>query len=122
MATVRVALEADSGFLSIFDEGAEMHAPDWGLDTEGFRGKTAIRNWLRNWMGTWDAYDVENSEYLDAGTHVVVEQLLRGRNKETGLPLNARHWSVFTLTRGKVVLWRFYRTRDEALRATEQRY
>lgn len=28
MATVRVALEADSGFLSIFDEEAEMHAPD----------------------------------------------------------------------------------------------
>ena len=59
----------------------------------------------------------ENGEYLDAEPHVIVEQLLSGRSRETGLSLDARHWSVFPLRNGKVVRWRFYGTRDEALEA-----
>jgi len=70
-----------------------------------------------NVMRSWDEYGVENGEYLDAEPHVIVEQLLSGRSRETGLSLDARHWSVFPLRNGKVVRWRFYGTRDEALEA-----
>jgi ketosteroid isomerase-like protein len=115
--TVRAAFEASRSFLSAFGEDVEMHAPNWGLDPGVFRGKEAIRTWLRNWIGTWDDYEAEAYEYLDAGPCVVVEQIQRGRNKRTGLPLNARHWNVFTLANGKIVSWRMYQTRDEALEA-----
>jgi ketosteroid isomerase-like protein len=99
---VRAALEAGSGFLSVLDENAEMYAPDCGRDSGVFRGRDAIRTWLRTWMANWDGYTAANHEYIDAGRHVVVEHLLRGRNKRTGLALDARHWSVFTLKNGKV--------------------
>jgi ketosteroid isomerase-like protein len=87
--TVRAAFEASGSFLSAFGEDVEMHASNWGLDPGVFRGQEAIRTWLRNWIGTWDDYEAEAYEYLDAGPHVVVEQMQRGRNKRTGLPLNA---------------------------------
>jgi hypothetical protein len=54
---------------------------------------------VRNWIGTWDEYEAESFEYIDAEPHVVVEQVLRGRSKETGLSLDARHWNMFTLRR-----------------------
>jgi ketosteroid isomerase-like protein len=117
LEVVRAALEARSGFLSVFDENAEMQAPDWGLDPGLFRETEAIRTWLRTWVDRWDEYEAENHEYIDAGEYVVVEQALRGRSKATGLSLDARHWSVFTFTNRKVVRGRFYRTRDEALEA-----
>jgi hypothetical protein len=62
---IRAALEASTGVLSVFDEKAEMIAPDWGLDTGVYRGTEAIRTWLVNWMCSWDEYGVENGEYLD---------------------------------------------------------
>jgi hypothetical protein len=86
LETIRAALEAKSGFLSVFDESAEMYAPDWELDPGAFRGKDAIRGWLRAWMGSWDGYVAENHECIDAGEHVIVEQLLRGRSKSTACP------------------------------------
>ena len=115
--TVRAALGTRNGLLSVLAEDAEMYAPDWGLDPGVFRGQEAIRTWLRNWIGTWNDYEAEASDYRDAGPHVVCEQTQRGRDKRTGLPLNARHWNVFTLANGKIVCWRMYQTRDEALEA-----
>jgi ketosteroid isomerase-like protein len=113
---VRSAIEANS-LLSVFDDNAEMIAPTWGLDTGVFRGTDAIRAWLRNWIGSWEGYEAQTFECIDAEPHVLVEQVLRGRSKQTGLSLDARHWNVFALTDGKVVRWRFYRTRAEALAA-----
>jgi ketosteroid isomerase-like protein len=108
-------------FLSAFHEDAVFHAPDWGLDTGVYRGPTAIAKWLRQWMDTWDEYEIEARDFVDAGPHVVVEQVQRGRGRETGLLLDHRHWSGITLRSGKIVCWRNYRTRDEALEAAVTR-
>jgi ketosteroid isomerase-like protein len=115
---IRAALNARFPVLvSMFDEHAEFHAPDWGLDTGVYRGPTAITNWLRQWIDTWDGYESQARECIDAGSHVVVEQVQRGSSKETGLRLDARHWSVITLRDGKIVCWRCYQARVEALEA-----
>ena len=82
VATVRAALEGDSGFLAVFDD-----------------------------------YEVENHEYLDAGSFVLVEQRLRRRTEPPGLSPEIRYWSVFALRSGKVLSWRFFRAREEALEA-----
>jgi SnoaL-like protein len=54
-------------FLSAFHEDAVFHAPDWGLDTGVYRGPTAIAKWLRQWMDTWDEYEIEARDFVDAG-------------------------------------------------------
>jgi ketosteroid isomerase-like protein len=95
---IRSAFNPGSRFLAVFDEDVEFQAPDWGIDPGVFRGKDAIAEWLRQWIGAWDAYESESNEYIDAGKHVVVDHTQRGRSKETGLTLESHHWSVFTFS------------------------
>jgi hypothetical protein len=59
-----------SRFLAVFDEDVEFQAPDWGIDPGVFRGRDAIAEWLRQWIGAWVAYESESSECIDAGEHV----------------------------------------------------
>jgi ketosteroid isomerase-like protein len=114
--TVRAALQAPFPvFLSAFHDDAEFHAPRWGLDRGVYRGRADLADWLRRWMGTWEGWEIEPQEYIDGACRGGAIQ--RGRSKETGLVLDHRHWSVITLRDGKIVSWRNYRTRIEALEA-----
>jgi ketosteroid isomerase-like protein len=116
---MRVAVEAipGSGFLSVLDEEVEFHAPDWLPESGLYRGPEAVAKWFRRWIGTWDDYEAEAHEYIDGGPHVVVEHVQRGRGKQSGVSLEGRHWSVYTFRGRRVVCWRSYRTREEALEA-----
>src|SRR5215211_4947381 len=107
----------NSNALSLFDENVEFHAPDWLPEAGLYRGPEGIADWFRRWLGTWGEYEVEAAEYIDAGDQVAVEHIQRGRGKGSGAYGEFRHWSVFTFSSGKVVTWRSYRTRAEALEA-----
>ena len=102
---------------ALYDENVEFHAPDWAPEPGVYRGLEDLAGWIRRWLGTWDEYEAQAREYVDAGDQVVVGHFQRGRGKGSGLYVEDRSWSVFTFSGGKVVAWRSYRTRAEALEA-----
>ena len=106
-----------SGVFALLDENVEFHAPDWLPEAGLYRGPEDIAQWFRRWIGTWEGYEVQAVEYVDAGEHVLIEHIQSGRGKASGIYGEVRHWSVYTFSGGKIVTWRSLRTRAEALEA-----
>jgi hypothetical protein len=91
-----------SNVLSLFDENVEFHGPDWLPEAGLYRGPESIAEWFRKWIGTWAEYEAEAREFIDAGDHVVVEHIQRGRGKGSGVYGELRDWSVY---RFRVTRW-----------------
>ncbi len=103
--------------LALMDENVAFHEPGGtGYPQAGsvLRGPRSIEEWFRYWFATWEDYGATVVECIDAGDDVFVEHLQRGRAKASG---QYRHWSVYTFSAGKIVCWRHFRARGEALKA-----
>jgi ketosteroid isomerase-like protein len=106
--------EQKGGWPAVSAENVEVvRTPDGQI----YRGRSGVVRFFRRWLGAWETYDFEVEEVLDAGAHVVVMLCERGRAKGTGAEVDHRFAQVWTLRDGRVVLWRAYAVREEALAA-----
>ena len=83
--------------------------PSYGLD--------AIRDNFEHWKGAWEELEVTAEEFIDAGDRVLVTEHHRGRGRGSGIEVDTRLYSVYTLRDGKVVRADEYIERGEALEA-----
>ena len=74
-------------------------------------------DYLLNWYSQWDDYEVEPLEIIDAGEHVLVITLERGRVERTGMELVENFTHSFVLRDDKVTEWHMYKSRADALEA-----
>jgi ketosteroid isomerase-like protein len=100
-----------------WDREAEV---DWsrssGVDAGIYRGYEPVRAFWTNWLELFDSFNLEVEELIACGEHVVVSNVthLRGRD---GIEVHAHSTSVVTLRDRRIVLWRLFATRGEALSA-----
>jgi ketosteroid isomerase-like protein len=85
-------------------------------DATVHRGHEALR---RHWGEIDDLAElrVEPQEFIDAGDAVVVPVRLSGRGRSSDVPFHEREVHVFRLRDGKIMEFREYRERSEALNA-----
>jgi ketosteroid isomerase-like protein len=97
----------------IFDPYVVMNpteeGPSYGLD--------AIRDNFEHWKGAWEDLEVTVEELIDAGDRVFLTAHHRGRGRGSGVQVDTRLYSVYTLRDGKVVRADEYAERAEALEA-----
>lgn len=106
-------------FWSLLDEDIVMDVGHLGVvDSDpAYVGRDAVINWSRHYWGTWVDYELDAEEIIEAGSSVVVAVHERGRGRGSGVPF-ARRWAqVWTFQRGKIVRWRLFRDKAEALEA-----
>lgn len=89
----------------IVDEEAlwevEMHdIPD---GPPSYRGPAGVREFFRRWVGTFDDWNYELEEVIDAGESVVMHMRQWGRGKGSGVPVTDEFWQVWTLREGKII-------------------
>ena len=98
---------------AIFDPNFVMNpteeGPSYGLD--------AIRDNFEHWKGAWEELEVTAEEFIDAGDRVLVTEHHSGRGRGSGIEVDTRLYSVYTLRDGKVVRADEYIERGEALEA-----
>jgi ketosteroid isomerase-like protein len=98
---------------AIFDPNFVMNpteeGPSYGLD--------AIRDNFERWASAWEDLQVTAEEFLDAGDRVLVTEHHRGRGRGSGIEVDTRLYSVYTLRDGKVIRADEYGERAEALKA-----
>ena len=82
-----------------------------------YHGPAQVREFMAGWAGSFDDFEIEAEEIVDADDHVAVRLRQRGRGKETGAAVENRTWQVFTFRDGKIVHCRGYANRDEAFAA-----
>lgn len=90
-------------------------APD---DRGPIHGKAAMREYVQDWIDTFDEFRIEPVELIDAGEDTVVAVLrFGGRAKLSGVETDSTFGVVFTIRHGKIARGREYATREEALEA-----
>jgi hypothetical protein len=123
-------VEVVKRFMSRFEAGdrqewREHFDPDVVWDTSPsqmpaagvYRGHEGVERFFRDWLGTWTDYEVANSEYIDAGDAVIVAFHQTGTGRGSGVRVERDFFGVYELRESKVVRFRLYESRQEALEA-----
>jgi ketosteroid isomerase-like protein len=82
-----------------------------------YRGHDGVEEFFRDWLGTWDDYRQETLEIIDAGDAVVVVFRQTGRGRSSGVEVDRLFYNVYELADGKVVRYRLFESREDALAA-----
>jgi uncharacterized protein len=123
-------LEVVKGFMGRFEAGdrrewREHFDPDVVWDTSAsqmpvagvYHGHEGVERFFRDWLGTWKDYEVANTEYIDAGAAVIVVFRQTGTGRGSGVRVERDFFGVYELRDSKVVRFRLYASRDDALAA-----
>jgi ketosteroid isomerase-like protein len=87
-----------------------------------YYGRSAIRNFLRDYFDSWEYVQLESEDFLDVGEdHVVFLLHMHMRGKGSGIEIDARPTNVWTVRAGEAVRIAVYNGRDEALEALAHR-
>jgi ketosteroid isomerase-like protein len=100
-----------------WDPEAEV---DWsrsgGVEAGIYRGREATRAFWATWLELFEWWEADTTEFIDCGDRVVWPNVARMRGRD-GIEVEAHSTVVVTLRAGRIVLWRLYQERDEALKA-----
>jgi ketosteroid isomerase-like protein len=72
---------------------------------------------MREWAEAWEEIHYTPEEFTEAGDMVLVSVLYDGRGKGSGVRVEGRFWYLFKLRNGKLLSWRLYPERAQALEA-----
>jgi hypothetical protein len=76
-----------------------------------------VESFFREWLGGWSDYRIEPRDYIDAGCSVVLAFRQSGIGRGSGVRTEREFYAVYDLNDSKVVRYRQYESRTEALEA-----
>jgi ketosteroid isomerase-like protein len=100
--------------LEFFDDDVEVYDPDLP-DDGAYRGKEALRRLLEQMLDGTEHTQVWDYELVPAGDRVVALTHTYARGEGGGPEVEMRDAHTMTFRDGKIVYWRLYLDRKEAL-------
>jgi ketosteroid isomerase-like protein len=101
-----------------FDPEIVWDASASGLPSAGiYHGHEGVRRFFRDWLAPWDDYEIEAREYIDAGDAVVLVFRQAGTGRGSGIRTERDFFGNYELENSKVVRFRLFATREQALEA-----
>ena len=82
-----------------------------------YRGHAGVEQFFADWLSTWDAFEIEHHEWIEAGDSVVVAFHQCGKGKHSGAVIDRDFFGKYDLREGKVARYTAFETRDAALQA-----
>ena len=82
-----------------------------------YRGREEVRRFFRDWLGAWTDYEIETLECFDAGGAVVLVFRQAGTGRGSGIRTERDFFGVYELESSKVVRFRLFASREQALDA-----
>jgi ketosteroid isomerase-like protein len=84
-----------------------------------YRGEEA-RNWLREWVSTFQGTEIEATEIIDSGDKVLLGYTMQAHppGSAAPFPMKARWWQVSTFRGTKIVKAEMFTNRSTALEAS----
>jgi hypothetical protein len=78
-----------------------------------------VLQWVVDWRAEWTVYDLELEGIEALGDRVITTERNRATGKRSGVEVDMRTFSLWTLRRGKVARWQGFSSKEEAIRAAE---
>ena len=103
--------------LDAFVPDCAWHTREDLPDAGARRGHDGLVKLASEWFGTFDGFQLDVEELIDAGESVAVVTRLRGRVRGSGEEVNLPETQVCKMRDGKIAEVRAYRTKAEALAA-----
>ena len=123
-------VETVKTFTSLFEAGdrtswRDYFDPDVIWDTSAsampsagiYHGHEGVERFFRDWLGTWSDHRIETREFIDAGDSVIVVFHQSGIGRGSGVRTERDFFGVYDLEDSKVVRYRQYESRKDALEA-----
>ena len=109
------------GAINALAESAEWHESEALPETGVYRGREAIRDFLTEFLASWESFHQKIEETRAAGDRVAVLIHLTARGRESSAEVDARYAHVWQLRDGLGVRVDAYYDRAEALAALGER-
>jgi ketosteroid isomerase-like protein len=108
----------DAALDSYVDPEVEVEYHGIRLDAHAtYHGHAGVRAVVAEFQESFPDYRAEVEEFIDAGEDVVVAVHYSGHGKISGIEADLRVGQVWTVRDSKLVRWRIYRSKAEALEA-----
>ncbi len=106
--------------LSLYDPDVELDLtglPVTAAEETIYRGHQGLRKLFAHWRQIWQGASSELVELIDGGERVVSVYAYRARGSASGIPVEERFASVWTISDHRVVRVQWFADRGEALAA-----
>jgi ketosteroid isomerase-like protein len=87
------------------------------MEAGSYRGLEGAREYFESVREVFPDWSVEITGLDDFGDRVVIESRSVATGKGSGVRTEQRFWQVAALRDGRIIWWKFFRSRDEALEA-----
>jgi ketosteroid isomerase-like protein len=87
----------------------------------GFRGHDGFREFLREWITTWETWELEAEEIREVGEQVLVLTRVHATGRGSGIGLDQSFAHLFEFREGLICRAQTFFDRDEALAVAEGR-
>ena len=111
------ASEDGGTFYDVLDPEVEWDTTRQVPDGEVSCGVAGVRQFFHRWEGPLAGYEFELEEAIDMGDEVFTVLRQRAKGKGSGVPVEGRIAQIWTFREGKVVRYRGFQDKAEALRA-----
>jgi ketosteroid isomerase-like protein len=112
------AAQGPQAMVDSWDPEIELWLPSGLIQAGGtYRGHAAVLDWMKGWAEAWEEIDYTPEEFTEAGDSVLVRVLYDGRGKGSEVRVEGRFWYLFKLRNGRLLSWRLYPEKAEALEA-----
>jgi ketosteroid isomerase-like protein len=108
--------------LELVDESFEgVNLPEQALGMPAMTGRDGLLAWIRAIRDVWDGFQLvpERITWLKSDA-VVVQVLLQGRGKASGVPVSQRFYNLWTVRNGRAVRLEVHETPEEAINASRR--
>jgi ketosteroid isomerase-like protein len=103
--------------LAEVDPGVEIDDLDLSLDTSRYRGPESVREWIGDWMESWESWRLEDVQVLPVGADRAIGLfLVHAKGRGSGIELSRRDALVCSLRAGKIEKGTYY-NEQQALEA-----
>ena len=110
-------VRGDSATLDLIAENVTYVAPSAMLGGGIYRGHEGVLQWFVDWRREWTDYVMEVESYEDLGDQVLTIERNRAMGKRSGVAVDMRTTSLWTLRDGKVTRWEGFPSEEEARKA-----
>jgi ketosteroid isomerase-like protein len=106
-------------------EGAELYdphillvvRPEFRPASGVYCGPDEIATYMRDFLAEWEGFVIAGEEFVDGGDSVLVRVEQRATGRESGTPVHAGYFQVWTFRGGKVIRIESFGERAAALEA-----